>query len=208
MKVETVVSDVSGQINTNCYLVYDESTLKAIVIDPGLDPKTVIEKIKELKLIPELLVNTHGHFDHIYADDDIRSKYHTPLAVSKDEVDMLEDPELNASAFYNASVRVLKPEMLLTDGEIVKTSFTEFKVIHTPGHTKGCICLLFDKFLITGDTLFKMDVGRTDLKTSSHDELVESLGKLKKLDPSLIIYPGHGQSSTLDEEIKNNKHLG
>ncbi|MDR2709476.1 MAG: MBL fold metallo-hydrolase, partial [Elusimicrobiota bacterium] len=156
---------------------------------------------------PELLVNTHGHFDHIGADDAIRKLFNVKLAVCEAEVEMLADAKLNASVFFGRSFEVKDPEIILKDGEIVKTSFCQFKVITTPGHTKGGICLLFDDFIITGDTLFKEDIGRTDLKDGSYETLIKSLDKIKKLDPKLIIYPGHGPSSTLEHELKYNSYL-
>ncbi|MDR1952185.1 MAG: MBL fold metallo-hydrolase [Elusimicrobiota bacterium] len=204
IKVESVVS---GPIRTNCYLIYDSDTKAALIVDPGQDGDKVIEAVNSLGLKPEMLVNTHGHFDHIFDDDKIRKKFNIPLAVYKDEAYMLADPNKNASAFFEEPVSITNPEILLEDNQIVKLSFTEFKVIHTPGHTKGGICLLFDKFLITGDTLFKGEVGRTDLEDGSYQTLMQSLEKLKSLDPSLIIYPGHEEYTDLDYELKHNPYL-
>jgi glyoxylase-like metal-dependent hydrolase (beta-lactamase superfamily II) len=202
-----VINVLSGDIRTNCYLIFDDLTKAALIIDPGEDTQKVIDKIKELKLIPELLINTHGHFDHIIADDAIRDEFQILLAVHKDEIEMIMDPVKNFSDYYGKSTSVRKPEIILEDGSLTKLSFTQFQTIHTPGHSAGGICLLFDDFLITGDTLFKGDIGRTDLENGNFDTLMSSLKKLKTLKPSLIIYPGHGQQSTLDYELKNNPYL-
>ncbi|GHT39398.1 hypothetical protein AGMMS49593_10140 [Endomicrobiia bacterium] len=99
------------------------------------------------------------------------------------------------------------PDMLLEDNQKVKLSFASFKVMHTPGHTKGGICLLFDGFLITGDTLFAGTIGRTDFDGGDYEEMTSSLSKIKNLDPSLIIYPGHGSSTTLANELRYNQYL-
>jgi glyoxylase-like metal-dependent hydrolase (beta-lactamase superfamily II) len=204
IKVETVIS---GDIQTNCYLIYDSNSKAALIIDPGQDDIKVIAEIERLKIKPEMLINTHGHFDHIIADDIIRDKFNIPLAVHKDEIEMIMDPAKNISAFYGMPTAVKQPEIVLQDGQIVKLSFTQFQVLHTPGHSRGGICLLFDKFLISGDTLFKCDIGRTDLENGSFEILMSSLEKLKKLAPSLIVYPGHGESTILDYELKNNPYL-
>jgi glyoxylase-like metal-dependent hydrolase (beta-lactamase superfamily II) len=102
---------------------------------------------------------------------------------------------------------VKSPDILLEDNQEIKLSFATFKVLHTPGHTKGSICLLFDGFLITGDTLFAGTVGRTDLDGGSSEEMFVSLSKLKKLNPSLVIYPGHGIETTLANELNYNPYL-
>jgi glyoxylase-like metal-dependent hydrolase (beta-lactamase superfamily II) len=204
IKIETVVS---GEIRVNCYLVYDDISKSALIVDPGQEGGKVISKIEELGLKPEMLINTHGHFDHCWADDEIRARYKIPFAAHKDEVEMLGNPDKNFSSFYGGDISVQAPEIVLNDGDITKLSFAEFKTIHTPGHTKGGICILIGNFLLTGDTLFKEDIGRTDLEGGSYEQLMQSLAKLKKLDPALIVYPGHEESTTLEYEIKFNPNL-
>jgi glyoxylase-like metal-dependent hydrolase (beta-lactamase superfamily II) len=198
---------VSGQIEVNCYLIYDSITLKTLIVDPGEEGDKVISEIDKNNLKPEMLINTHSHFDHILSDEQIRNHYKIPLAAHTESVDNLADPQKNASAFFSNSISVKKPEILLEDNQIISVSFTKFQVIHTPGHTNDSICLLFDNFLITGDTLFAGDVGRTDLRDGSQIKLNQSLLKLKNLSPSLIIYPGHAESSVLSYELKHNPYL-
>lgn len=129
------------------------------------------------------------------------------MAVHKDEISMITDSAKNGSLLFGEPKSINKPDIELEDGQEIKLSFTDFKVIHTPGHTKGGICLLFDGFLITGDTLFAGTIGRTDFPGSSYDEIKASLEKIKKLDPSLIIYPGHGSRTTLANELRHNPFL-
>ena len=198
---------MSGIIEENCYIVYDSETLKSVIVDPGEDGDKIIKEIEKNGFIPELLVNTHGHYDHISSDEQIRSKYKTPLAIHKNDAEMLSEPNRNGSAMFGNPVSVRKPEMLLEDGQKVSLSFTKFKVIHTPGHTKGGICLLFDGFIITGDTLFAGTIGRTDFPGGSFDEIMQSIEKIKIFDPSTVIYPGHGSRTTLANELRHNPYL-
>ncbi|MDR1195537.1 MAG: MBL fold metallo-hydrolase [Endomicrobium sp.] len=198
---------ISGRIESNCYIVYDSDTMKAVIIDPGEDGDKVIGEIEKNGFKPELLVNTHGHYDHILSDEQIRAKYKIPLAAHKYETDMLADPQKNASAMFGEARSVKTPEMQLEDNQEVSVSFSKFKVIHTPGHTKGGICLLFDGFIITGDTLFAGTIGRTDFPGGDFEEMKKSLEKIKKLDPSTIIYPGHGSVTSLANELRHNYYL-
>ncbi|MDR3049573.1 MAG: MBL fold metallo-hydrolase [Elusimicrobiota bacterium] len=204
LKIKTIVS---GQIQVNCYIVYDADTKAAVIIDPGEEGDKITSEIEKDGLKPEMLINTHGHFDHILSDDQIRKHFNIPLAAHTESVPILLDPQKNASVFFGFPVSIKKPDILLADNQVVELPWTKFKVIHTPGHTKDSICLLFDDFLITGDTLFAGDIGRTDLADGSYGQIIQSLQKIKQLSPSLTIYPGHEESSTLDFELKNNKYL-
>ncbi|GHT41932.1 MBL fold metallo-hydrolase [Endomicrobiia bacterium] len=198
---------ISGSLDENCYIVYDSKSLNAAIIDPGEDGDKAILVVKKGGFKPEILINTHGHYDHILSDDAIRDEFQIPLAIHKDDVRMLSDVYKNGSAMFSTSGIVKNPDMLLEDNQKVKLSFTSFKVIHTPGHTKGGICLLFDGFLITGDTLFAGTIGRTDFDGGDYEEMASSLSKIKNLDPSLVIYPGHGSSTTLAKELRYNQYL-
>jgi glyoxylase-like metal-dependent hydrolase (beta-lactamase superfamily II) len=198
---------ISGVLKENCYVVYDCESLQAVIIDPGEDGEEVIYEIEKDKLKPEMLVNTHGHYDHVASDDQIRSEFKIPLAVHKYELEMLADSCKNASNLFGFPKTVKEPEIVLEDYQKVKLSFTTFKVVHTPGHTKGSICLLFEDFLITGDTLFAGTIGRTDLVGGDYEKILDSLSKIKKLDSRLIIYPGHGSRSTLANELRHNPYL-
>ncbi|MDR3253813.1 MAG: MBL fold metallo-hydrolase [Endomicrobium sp.] len=204
LKVKKIIS---GILEENCYVVYNSESLQAVIIDPGEDGTKVIYEIKGDNLKPELLINTHGHYDHILSDDQIRSEFKISLAIHKNESEMLANAYKNGSGFFSSPGIIKKPEILLEDNQELKLSCTTFKVIHTPGHTKGSICLLFDDFLITGDTLFAGAIGRTDLEGGSYEEIMNSLAKLKKLNPYLIIYPGHGSRTTLANEIRHNPYL-
>jgi glyoxylase-like metal-dependent hydrolase (beta-lactamase superfamily II) len=198
---------ISGDLEVNCYIVYDSNNLHSVIIDPGQDGQKVISEIERSGFIPEMLINTHGHYDHMLSDDQIRLKFRIPLAVSKEDSFMLSDANKNFSNFFAGSTTVKDPEIILGDNQEIKLSFTTFKVIATPGHTKGSVCLLFDKFLFTGDTLFAGTIGRTDLEGGNYQEIICSLNKLKTLDQSLIVYPGHGSSTNLANEFRHNPYI-
>ena len=197
----------SGEFQVNCYIVYDETSKKAIIIDPGQDGKKIISKVEKLNLKPELLINTHGHFDHTYSDDIIRKKYNIPLAIHKDDTEMLSDANKNFSTILGSPVTIKKADIIFDKEETKETSFCKYSVIYTPGHSKGSVCILIDNILFAGDTVFKNSIGRTDLYGGNENELISSLQKIKKLSKNTIICPGHGAFTTLEEELENNPYF-
>ena len=198
---------VSGEFQENCYVVYDDISKKAIIIDPGQDGKKVIDKIEKFKLKPELLINTHGHFDHTFSDDIIRQKYNIPLAIHKGDTEMLSDANKNFSTMIGAPTIINEAEIIFDKEETKETSFCKYSVIHTPGHSKGSVCIIIDNILFAGDTVFKNSIGRTDLYGGNYNELILSLQKIKKLPQDTIICPGHGPVTTLKNEMKNNMYF-
>jgi len=204
LKVVCVIS--TGFIESNRFVVYDEVSKKCIIIDSGEKADSVIKKIDELGLTPELLINTHGHFDHAAADDKIREKYNIPLAIHEIDVEMLCDPYKNASVMTGKDLYVKAPEIILKEG-IYKTSFCDYSVIHTPGHTQGSVCILIDKWLFSGDTLFKGTIGRTDFFGGSAEMMKKSLQKIKQFDKDTEVFPGHGDSTCISDELAKNIYL-
>ena len=198
---------LSGEFQENCYIVYDDTSKKAIIIDPGQDGKKVIDKIEKLKLKPELLINTHGHFDHTFSDDIIRQKYNIPLAIHKDDTEMLSDACKNFSTIIGRPAIINDADIIFDKEETIETSFCKYSVIHTPGHSEGSICILINNVLFSGDTVFKNSIGRTDLYGGNYEELILSLQKIKKLPLDTIICPGHGPFTTLKDELKNNMYF-
>jgi len=199
---------ISGVLAVNCYLIYCDETKKTLIVDPGEDGDKIIAEIEKENLQPEMLVNTHGHFDHIMSDGQIRKRFNIPLAVSKDDASMISSSFYNGSdAFFGEEISIETPEILLYDNQTVELSFAKFKVIHTPGHSEGGICLLFDGFIITGDTLFAGTIGRTDFPNGDHEKMLASLAKLKKLNPQTVVYPGHGSITTIANELRHNPYL-
>ena len=172
MKIETVVV---GALETNCYLVYCENTLECAVIDPGADPGKIIRAIKEENLKPVVLVNTHGHVDHVGANKDIKDRFDVPLLLHEEDVLLLQNVLLSEIAFLLGAQASPDPDSFLREGDEVRFGDACLQVLHTPGHSRGSISLQGEGLLLSGDTLFCGGVGRTDLPVGSWDELVRSI---------------------------------
>jgi glyoxylase-like metal-dependent hydrolase (beta-lactamase superfamily II) len=179
-----------GPIETNCYLVEDETTKEALIVDPGDEAEKILEVIKKNGLKPRYIVNTHGHFDHITGNLKLKEKTGAP--VLSHELD----------AFLIALTLPLPPDNFLKDGDRLKVGRLTFTVIHTPGHTPGGICLYCEKekTLFSGDTLFYGTTGRTDLPYASEKDMGISFKKLLTLPDETKVYPGHGQPTTIGQE--------
>lgn len=202
MKVHTMSL---GELGTNCYLVYLDR--EAIIVDPGGDPDQVIDFLKTKDLQPLAILLTHAHFDHIGGVDVLRKYYHIDVYLHENEADWLEEPRLNRStAFTRKEVRTNRPDHLIKLGKMKLSNF-EFEVIHTPGHSPGSVSFIFtdEGFVISGDVLFQQGIGRTDLPGGNMEQLVKSIRQsLYTLDDHYIVYPGHGPSTLIGAEKRNN----
>lgn len=191
-----------GSFGTNTYFI--ENDTEVILVDPAGKASKIIEMFGDKKLLAILL--THGHFDHIKAVDELYDTYKIPVYINEKDEALCRD-KMQCLAFgLPYSPVVSCPVVHLKEGKLKISSF-EFEVIFTPGHTKGSTCFKIENYLITGDTLFKNSVGRTDLKGGDDRELKASLRIIKELDPELFILPGHEEISTLKEELENNPFL-
>jgi len=188
-----------GALQTNCYILADEKSKRCMIIDPGGDYKEIKRFIDSNSLVPSFIVNTHGHADHIMAND----RFDVPVYMHKADADFLSDPDKNLAV--PGFLVHKKPERFLEDGEIIELGDLDIKVLHTPGHTPGGICLLCNGVLFSGDTLFASGVGRTDLPGGNTERLFESIRKkLFTLDDNVKVYPGHGPATTIGKEKKEN----
>jgi len=195
---------IVSSLDTNCYLVYSEETKTGFLIDPGSFDKKISGEIKSLGIDIKNIINTHGHIDHITGNKD----FGYPALIHKEDANLLKDPVKNLSFFLGLPPPSLFPHKLLDDKELISERDITFQVVHTPGHTAGSICLLIDNKLFTGDTLFKEGVGRADLPGSDEKALFESIRKhLMSLDDDIEILPGHGPSSTIGHERRNNPFI-
>jgi Zn-dependent hydrolases, including glyoxylases len=195
-----------GMIATNCMLIINKTTKEAIIVDPGDSADEIAQAVTKADSRPVAILLTHGHFDHTWAVDDIRTLYDIPAYAYEDEAELLADSVLNHSAKYGRAYTV-KPEYLLTDGEELNLAGMHIIVMHTPGHTKGCCCYYLpdEETLISGDTLFYETVGRTDLETSNNADMQKSIKDLlSKLPEEVKVYPGHGRSTTIGYEKRYN----
>jgi len=200
MILETVVV---GAYQANCYIIADKDRKEAIIIDPGDEYSKIKKVIDRYGLTPKVIINTHGHIDHIGAN----SNFNLPVYIHKDDAEFLTDSKKNMSSFLNLS-KLSKVEFrILKDKDKISIDNLTLEVIHSPGHTPGGICLKLDNMIFTGDTLFAGGIGRTDLPYSSEDKMVNSLKKLMDYPDNTKILPGHGPSSTIGEERASNPFL-
>jgi hydroxyacylglutathione hydrolase len=196
---------VLGQLETNCYLVWDEETKDGLVIDPADDGVGISEEIenKGIKLVG--IVMTHGHFDHALGVLDLKLIYNVPIYVSSKDKFILDRQDETAKYFLKRELQI--PNLIKIDKDLDKIREIKFgksvlKVIKTPGHTPGSVSLYSkeDNLLFSGDTLFKDSRGRTDFKYGSTKKIYESLKKLMKLPEKTEVYPGHGEATAIGQE--------
>jgi len=197
-----------GELATNCYILGDEKTKEAVVIDPGGDFEIIEAHLEKLKLKTKCIILTHGHVDHIAALSQLKKATEAEILIHSKDSAMLYDPNQNLSIFSGDQIIATKADRLLEEGDIIQCGEIRLEVLHTPGHTPGGISLLTDKMIFTGDALFCGSIGRTDFPGSSYKDLISSIkDKLLSKGDDFVIYPGHGPSSTIGEERKNNPFL-
>lgn len=194
----------SGMLGSNCYIVGNSG--EGVIIDPGTDGDDIKEEIEKTGIKIKYLILTHTHIDHICALDYVRALTGAKAAVHSYDAGALEDPRGNASYIFGLDVKFRKADIFLKDGDVLEAGGIKLEIIHTPGHTPGGICISTGKSLFTGDTLFKLSVGRTDLGNGDENLLFQSLGKLMSMDEDISVYPGHGPSTTIGYEKKNNPY--
>jgi glyoxylase-like metal-dependent hydrolase (beta-lactamase superfamily II) len=204
---------VFNPIEVNTYLLYDE-TRECVIIDPGCygadEEKTLSGFIEENRLKPVLLVNTHCHFDHILGNHYASATYGLEIHGHEGGRELWEKASAYTAMFGLKADSLANPGRFITDGDLLKFGNSSLKVLYTPGHAAGSVCLYHDgqKFVITGDVLFRGSIGRTDLPTGDYDTLRESIySKLFTLDDATVAYPGHGQETTIGAERISNPFL-
>lgn len=192
-------------LGTNCYLAYDENTKDGIVVDPGGSAKDIGEAIDRLGLHIVAVINTHGHWDHIGANDAVKTKTGAPVYIHEADAEFLTNPAYNISSMMGYSSSVASADGLLHEGDTVNFGSCTLKVLHTPGHTPGGITLYGEGVAFTGDTLFFRSVGRSDLPGGDYNALIESIkNKLMTLDEDTLVYTGHGIPTRIGDEKTGN----
>lgn len=197
-----------GMMGANCYVVGCEETKKAAVIDPGGDTEKILAYLKNKGLTLQYIIDTHGHIDHIAGNDKLRNATGAELLIHVLDADMLENPKFNLSSLMGFSMKFKPADRLLKEDDTVEVGNIKLHVIHTPGHTRGGICLTVEGGVFTGDTLFNASIGRTDFPGGDFEAIINSIKrKLMPLPDDTAVYPGHMGQSTIGYERKHNPFL-
>lgn len=199
-----------GPLQTNCYIIACENTKIAAIIDPGADPHIIVNVIKKYALSVKYIINTHGHPDHIGANGAVKNALGGELGIHKNDAPWLKELHPSLLLGYEAisEFEPITPDFYLEEGDALSIGNLKMEIIHTPGHSPGSVSLLLNDRVFTGDTLFCGGVGRTDLEGGSEKSLMDSIKKkLFILPENTLVFPGHGPSTTIGTEKKNNPYI-
>lgn len=197
-----------GPIMANCYVLGCEKTKEAIVVDPGDDADRILMALAEKKLTVKYIVNTHGHFDHVGANKRMKETTGAPIMIHSEDESMLGQLDRAAAAFGLSAENSPAADQPLKDGDEITFGEITLKVIHTPGHSRGGICLYTPGYLFVGDTLFAGSIGRTDLPGGDYNTLISNIKeKLFLLPDETTVYTGHGPETTIAQEKRSNPFL-
>jgi glyoxylase-like metal-dependent hydrolase (beta-lactamase superfamily II) len=195
---------VVGPLQVNCYVIADESSKKAAVIDPGDEPDMIMDIIEQNNFVVEYIICTHGHFDHTGAVVDIKRETGAKVVLHKDELQIYNSVK-DMGAFWGFELEEQpEPDILIDEDTSIKIGEICFEIFHSPGHSPGGICLYGNGIVITGDTLFADSVGRVDLPYGDIEKLKQSFRRLMALPESTKVLPGHGPLTTIGKEKRDN----
>lgn len=196
-----------GPLGTNCYLVSDETGGSAVLVDPGGVSPELLRAVAAVDLTAILL--THGHFDHIAAAEEIAAASGVPIYIHERDRLLLDDPVLNGSFMIGGAVNLGADTLTLAEGDTVPVGSSSLRVVETPGHSPGSVTFIGgDEFVICGDVLFRNSVGRWDLPGGDYAVLERTLARVfLPLPESMVVYPGHGDETTIGHELRRNPFL-
>lgn len=204
-----------GPYQTNCFVVTEGKPVSGAacwIVDCGMEPDPLIDFVRSRGLVPVAIILTHTHLDHMAGVDRALSRLklpNLPIYVHAMEAGFCSDPMLNLSALIGMPTTCREPDHLMHDGDILRLGESKWRVLHTPGHSPGGICLIHDesKQAIVGDAIFAGSIGRHDFPTSDVGDLRRSIQKIMQLPDDMTIHPGHGPESTIGEERRTNPYV-
>ena len=204
-----IVNLFPGSFGSNCYLLEDSG--HALIVDPSAAASAILRRLSEDGCVPDAILLTHGHFDHIMSVDTLRqAEPSLPVYIHEADAPMLTDSAKNAFSLFFGQERVWnEADMLLTHGQEIRVGNSVLTVIHTPGHSPGSVCYLCEAegVMLTGDTLFADNIGRCDLWGGSYATIRTSLRSLRAYPGTLTIYPGHGDTNLLSRALDNTMYI-
>lgn len=199
---------IVGDLQMNCYLFGCNVTKEAVIIDPGGDADYIMGVVSEYNASVKAIILTHGHYDHIAAVSELRTDLACPIMIHRGDADALTNPMINLSALSGESIICPPADRILEEGDRISVGNLMLEVIHTPGHTRGGICLKYANLLFVGDVLFNSGIGRTDLPGGSFDQLERSIvSKIYTLPADTVVLPGHGEETTVGYEKQRNPYV-
>lgn len=205
LKIEKLIL---GKLYTNCYVLLDEETKEAFIFDAPEHGEKIYEFAKSLGVNIKAVILTHSHFDHILGLSELLMLSGAPLYLHESEAELINNKEFNLTAYFRAELPLFKADKKLKDGDILTLGKEKIQIIHTPGHTAGGICALSGNILISGDTLFEGSVGKVDHMTGDLElEIMSIKEKLMPLEDDVLVFPGHGNATTIGRERKENMFL-
>lgn len=196
-----------GVYRVNCYVIADKNSMSAAVIDPGDDFENIRDIIEDNGFDLKYIILTHAHGDHIGAINYLKDTYNAKIVIHYLEKEILENPDYNFSKQLGMNSVFSNADLMLHDGDTLELGDLKLKIMHTPGHTKGSMCILVNEIMFSGDTLFAGSMGRTDLYSGDSDRMKASLKKLKQLTINYTVLPGHGAATTLEYEKTSNPFM-
>jgi hydroxyacylglutathione hydrolase len=205
--VMDVAKIIVGPLEVNCYVISEPGTAKAVVIDPGDEPEKIIAFVESKGLKPEYILFTHAHYDHVCAARELHDQYGAVIVMHEDELQTYRMTARFCTSMGYEPVDFPEPEKTVKEGEILAAGRLRFKIIHTPGHTPGSVCISAKNVLFTGDTLFKGAAGRTDLAGGDFALLLGSLKRLMLLPGATKVLCGHNGETSIEEEVRNNPFI-
>lgn len=208
MKIKQL--QLEHEIFSNCYLLVDEESGEAAIVDPAWYGEVVKRALDNENISLKYVLLTHGHFDHIFGVYGLQSEAGAKVVIHPGDADYLLDPKKSlAEGNFPERQYPVNADILVRNGDIIKLGSEEIRVMHTPGHTEGSVCYILekDRVILSGDTLFCMTAGRTDFPGGSDEKMINSLKKLIALEGDYRVLPGHNRETTLESERKRNWYI-